>query len=122
MIKRPFEQVESEIRQEKAETLGRLGERLERALLEIEALRQEILSQAETVRHGTVGEGERTTVELDKRLAEHAGLCSKAGQLRFSLIIQREAVGLWRHEDVDRQYPMPGRLSNPIVKPHGAER
>jgi hypothetical protein len=122
MIKRTFEEVESEIRKEKAEALGRVGERLERTLLEIEAFRREILSLAETVPHGTVGDGDRTTGEIDKRLAEHARLCEEAGQLRFSLIIQREAVGLWRHEDVDRQYPMPGRLSIPIVKPDGEER
>jgi hypothetical protein len=122
MIKRAFEKIESEIRKEKAEALGRAGERLERTLLEIEALRQEILSLAETDLHGTVGEGDRTTLEIDKRLAEHARLCEEVGQLRFSLIIQREAVGLWRHEDVDRQYPMPVRLSIPIVKPDGEAR
>jgi hypothetical protein len=122
MIKRTFEQVESEIRKEKAEALGRVGERLERTLLEIEAFRREILSLAETVPHGTVGDGDRTTGEIDKRLGEHARLCEEAGQLRFSLIIQREALGLWRHEDVDRQYPMPVRLSIPIVKPDGEVR
>ena len=38
-----FENVESEIRKEKAEALGRAGERLERALQELEAFRQEFL-------------------------------------------------------------------------------
>jgi hypothetical protein len=28
-------------------------------------------------------------------------------ELRHFLIIQREAIGLRRHEDVDRHYPMP---------------
>jgi hypothetical protein len=45
MKKPSFETVETEIRKEKAEALGRAGERLERALQELEAFRQECLGR-----------------------------------------------------------------------------
>jgi hypothetical protein len=120
MKKPAFEQVESEIRKEKAETLGRAGERLEQALLEIEGIRREILALAEKGLAPTNDEREQFRLEMHERLTEHTRLCEEAKWLRHTLIIQREAVGLWRHEDVDRQYPLPRPLSLPIVG-HGGE-
>jgi hypothetical protein len=120
MKKPAFEQIESEIRKEKAETLGRAGDRLQRALVEIERIRREILSLAERDTVPTTEDREPLRQQMAERLAEHARLCEEAKRLRHTLIIQREAVGLWRHEDVDRQYPMPGPLSVPIVC-HGGE-
>ncbi len=117
MKKHAFEQVESEIRKEKAEALGRAGERLEQILLEIEAFRLEILCQAEKRLEPSLGDRDRLARDMKERLAEHARLCEEAKRLRHTLIIQREAVGLWRHEDVDRQYPMPRPLSLPSVTP-----
>jgi len=122
MKKHAFEQVESEIRKEKAEALGRAGERLEQILLEIEAFRQEILCQAEKRLEPSLGDRDRLARDMKERLAEHARLCEEANRLRHSLIIQREAVGLWRHEDVDRQYPMPRPLSLPSVTPDREKR
>jgi hypothetical protein len=122
MKKHAFEQVESEIRKEKAEALGRAGERLEQILLEIEAFRQEILSQVEKRLEPSLADKDRLVKEMKERLAEHARLCEEAKHLRHTLIIQREAVGLWRHEDVDRQYPMPRPLSVPTGTPGGETR
>ena len=122
MKKHAFEQVESEIRKEKAEALGRAGERLEQILLEIEAFRQEILCQAEERLEPSLGERDRLARDMKERLAEHARLCDQAKHLRHTLIIQREAVGLWRHEDVDRQYPMPRPLLLPSGTPSGEAR
>jgi len=120
-MKKPgIEQVEAEIRKEKAETLGRAGERLEQALLEVEGIRRAILSLAGKPHGPSVEDQDRQRRELAEKLAEHARLCEQAKRLRHTLIIQREAVGLWRHEDVDRQYPMPRPLSLPIVC-HGGE-
>ena len=114
-MKRPaFEQVESEIRKEKAETLGRAGERLEQALQEIEGMRRDILCLAGKPLDPSIEDKDRQRLELAEKLAEHARLCEQAKRLRHTLIIQREAVGLWRHEDVGRQYPLPGPLSLPI--------
>ncbi len=115
MKKPAFDQVESEIRKEKAETLGRAGERLEQALLEIEGIRREILSLAEKCPGPTNEDRDQLGPKMAERLAEQARLCEEAKWLRHTLIIQREAVGLWRHEDVDRQYPIPRPLSLPIV-------
>ena len=122
MKKPTFEQIESEIRKEKAETLGRAGERLEQALLEIEGIRREILSLAEKGRVPTDEDREHLRSKMAERLAEHARLCEEAKWLRHTLIIQREAVGLWRHEDVDRQYPVPRPLSVPTGTPGGETR
>lgn len=119
MKKHAFEQVESEIRKEKAETLGRAGERLEQTLLDIEAIRQEILCQAEKRLEPSLGHSDRLARDMKAILAEHAHLCDQAKHLRHTLIIQREAVGLWRHEDVDRQYPMPRPLPLPAGTPSG---
>ena len=122
MKKPAIDQIESEIRKEKAETLGRAGERLEQALLEIEGMRREILSLAEKGRVPTNEDREQLRLQIAERLAEHARLCEEATRLRHTLIIQREAVGLWRHEDVDRQYPMPSPLSLPNVRQAGEGR
>lgn len=122
MKKNAFEQVESEIRKEKAEALGRAGERLEQILLEIEAFRQEILSQAEKRLEPSLGDRDRLARDMKERLVEHDRLCEEAKQLRHALIIQREAVGLWRHEDVERQYPVPRPLSLPTTTPNGETR
>ena len=120
MQKPAFEQVESEIRKEKAETLGRAGERLEQALQKLEGIRRGILCLAGESLDPSLRDREPVRLAMAEKVAEHARLCEEAKRLRHTLIIQREAVGLWRHEDVDRQYPMPRPLSLPIVC-HGGE-
>lgn len=122
MKKHAFEQVESEIRKEKAEALGRAGERLEQTLLDIEAIRQEILCQADKRLEPSLAGRDRLARAMKENVAEHARLCEEAKRLRHTLIIQREAVGLWRHEDVDRQYPVPRPLSVPAGPPSGETR
>lgn len=105
-----FETVESEIRTEKAEALGRAGERLEDSIQKLQTLRQELLDLVAEARQSFCGGQERVPVEAEQRLREYMRLREQAKALRHSLIIQREAVGLLRHEDVDRQYPLPGPL------------
>jgi hypothetical protein len=122
MRRHPFDQIESEIRKEKAEALGRAGERLEKTLLEIEGLRQELLSLAKEHLEPPAGDRDRLLREMRQNLAAHARLCEEAKQLRLTLIIQREAVGLWRHEDVDRQYPVPAPLPLPTASRGGEGR
>jgi hypothetical protein len=122
MKRHAFEQIESEIRKEKAEALGRAGERLEQILLEIEEFRQEICCLVEKRLETSPGARGSHARDLEVRLAEHARLCEEAKRLRHSLIIQREAVGLWRHEDVERQYPVPRPLTRPPGTPSGETR
>lgn len=82
--------VEREIRHEKARTLGKAGEELERACAEAWARFRSDEASAE-----------------DRREARDRAL-----RRRHFLILQREAMGLFGHADVDRLYPLP-----PVDKP-----
>jgi hypothetical protein len=86
-----------EIVKEKAVTLGRAGERLEAALATVAAL-----AAAWQTADGDVTARERLAAEYECawRTAETA---------RQTLLIQREAVGLRHHRDVDQQFPRPPR-------------
>lgn len=84
---------EEEIRAEIAASLGRTAERLEGLLAEIEALR----ARAD----GLAGAERAAIVE------RHNELCGAAERWRWYLVVQREAIGLTRHEDVERMYPIP---------------
>jgi hypothetical protein len=88
---------EREIVQEKAATLGRAGERLEAALATLAELAGAWRAAADNgpARAQLAAEYERAW-----RAAETA---------RLTLLIQREAVGLRHHRDVDAQFPRPRR-------------
>lgn len=106
-----FEAVELEIRKEKAEALGRAGERLECALQALEMFRRELQVLMANRPGGPLNKGGGVPPDLQKKLAEHARLEEQVSHLRTCLIIQREAMGLRRHDDVDRQYPVPAPLT-----------
>ncbi len=108
-MKDALEKIDSEIRKEKAEALGRAGERLERAIRDLEMAGRELMqiwasipSCQQQEAHLEAGMQEKWDQYF--RLARHVQI------LRHHLIIQREAVGLRRHEDVDWQYPLPPAL------------
>jgi hypothetical protein len=105
-----FETIESEIRKEKAEALGRAGQDLERSLREIEMVRQECLGLLSVERQFLRDGKTCPLAEYERKAADYGRLREQARALRHALIIQREALGLSRHEDVDRQYPLPGPL------------
>ncbi len=117
---RAFETVESEIRGEKAEALGRAGERLERALQELLAFRQEFIGLLAPAPESVADGKGQSAAEFERKAAEYTRLCDQSRAFRHALIIQREAVGLWGHEDVDRQYPLPGPLPLPTMTPDEA--
>src|SRR5262245_58816257 len=81
--------LEREIRHEKARTLGKAGEALEHAA----ALAWE--------RHRAAETGEQGAAEAYRAAYE------AARERRHRLLLQREALGLFRHGDVDRCYPLP---------------
>jgi len=85
-----------EIVKEKAVTLGRAGERLEVALAEVAAVARAWRAA------GDAAERQRLTAAYDRawRAADTA---------RQTLLIQREAVGLRHHRDVEQQFPRPPR-------------
>jgi hypothetical protein len=81
--------IEKEIRHEKARSLGRAGEGLEvAAKLAWSFWRYVDLDDPVSVQDYV----------LTRILAEKA---------RHSLILQREALGIYSHDDVDRCYPLP---------------
>lgn len=115
IMKRPIESIEAEIRQEKAEALGRTGERLERMLDELAGLRNELLDSSVAVSSSlAAADGEQLAV-LHEKTERYTRLREQAQQIRHCLVIQREAVGLRRHEDVDRQYPVPPPLTLSMI-------
>jgi hypothetical protein len=89
--------LEAEMRAEKAAALGRIAGGLEGILAELRRRREDF---------GRLPRDERS------RAAEaYDALRERARLYRWYLVVQREALGLFRHEDVDRHYPLPGPLS-----------
>ena len=88
---------EREIVQEKAATLGRAGERLEAALA--------TLAEVAATWRAAVNDGDART----RLAAEYEHAWRMAETARLTLLIQREAVGLRHHRDVDAQFPRPPR-------------
>jgi len=105
-----LENTEIEIRREKAEALGRTGERLEHILEELARLQDDLLSRAAVLGSSFGVTAGQDSSDLRVKVKKCAGLREQARQLRHYLVIQREAIGLRRHEDVDRQYPSPPPL------------
>ena len=93
-----FDKLEQEIVKEKAAALGRTGERLEAALADAEALRLALDGESDP--------GRRTALMRD-----YEGARQRALLARTMLLIQREAIGLRHHRDVDQQFPEPPRRS-----------
>lgn len=110
-----FEKVEEEIRREKAESLGRTGERLERTLLELERLRQELMGLAAHQLPAVPDGDEDVLPAIEAKLETYARLREQARTFRSYLVIQREALGLRKHDDVDRKYPLPPPLPLPLL-------
>ena len=92
--------VETEIVREKAETLGRAGERLERALADVREAARRLEAAA--------GEAREIVAALARAYDE---VFSRALAARQTLLIQREAIGLRNHRIVDQEFPEPRRLS-----------
>ena len=93
-----FEKLEEEILREKAAALGRAGERLESALEEARELGRALDAERDPERRAAL-----------LRLYEAAR--RRADSARLMLVVQREAIGLRYHRDVDLQFPQPPRRS-----------
>jgi hypothetical protein len=89
--------LESELLKERAGALGRTGSILEAHLEQCQRLLEQL----------RMAKGrERTRLVREYRAAR-----TEAETWRWYLTMQREAIGLRHHEDVDRQYPIP-----PVVR------
>jgi hypothetical protein len=91
-------QAELDIMKEKAEALGRLGERLDESLQRITSLEQRIkLLERE-------GKG---VGEVNALIREFNHVRQRALQYLYYLVIQREAIGFRRHANVTGVYQIP---------------
>lgn len=85
--------IEVQLRQEKASALRRTGDKLEKLMGEVARLGQELSAAAGPVR--------------TRKLAEYQKMRADAEHQRWCLVVQREAMGLWDHQEVELMYPMP---------------
>jgi hypothetical protein len=87
----------SELAREKASGLGRTGQLLEEAIDRLKVLRRSI----DTLR----------ATDRDEAIAEYSTVRKRALELRWYLEVQREAMGLRRHTDLEQFFPIPGPLT-----------
>lgn len=85
--------IEAEARQERASALGRVGRILEAHLDEAHALKARWERAPQSARPA-----------LEAAFAQEVELAKK---YRWYLEVQREAMGLRQHQEVERQYPIP---------------
>lgn len=87
--------LEAELNKERAAALGRSAQKLEASLEECRALANAVRAASPHARP-----------ELVRRYDE---AWKHAETQRWNLCVQREAIGLRRHDDVDAMYPRPPR-------------
>jgi hypothetical protein len=92
---------EAEIVAEQASALGRAARALESRLTECAELQAAFAAVSEAV-----PDGAQRRQALQLRYAE---VRKEAETYRWYLVVQREAMGMRRHEQLDRFYPMPPR-------------
>jgi hypothetical protein len=83
---------ESELNKERASALGATAAKLERALDECRALAEKL----DTLERGAL---------RDLLLEDYRRARDESERQRWNLCVQREAMGLRRHDDVERHYP-----------------
>lgn len=91
-----FAATERELNKERAAALGRIGRRLEGLLVRLGELR---------VQWDTAAPATRAAIAR-----AYADCHAEARRYRWYLEVQREAVGLRYHRDLDREYPIPPAL------------
>jgi hypothetical protein len=102
--------IEREILEEIALQSGRYGDRLDALLGEMATLRQTIEHIIAARRQARVGDADACP-ELNVGIAQYNQLRAQAQQVQHYLIIHREAMGFWNHDDVFRFYPIPAALT-----------
>jgi hypothetical protein len=102
--------IEREILEEIASQSGRYGDRLDILLGEMATLRKIIEPTMAAQRQNQVQDAKVCT-ELNAGITEYNRLRVQAQQVQHYLIIHREAMGFWNHDDVFRFYPIPAALA-----------
>jgi hypothetical protein len=104
--------IEREILEEIASQSGRYGDRLDALLGAMATLLETIERTSAQLRHQKVDESDACHA-LDAGIAQYNRLRAQAQQVQHYLIIHREAMGFWNHDDVFRCYPIPAALTPP---------
>lgn len=89
-----IDKTQEEIVEEIAKSLGHSGELLEGVLAQLETLGKKL-------------EGLEDTAMYNSLVERYNDLRKEALQRREMLMIHREAIGLWKHRDIDACYPIP---------------
>jgi hypothetical protein len=108
--------IEREILKEIASQSGRYGDRLDALLGEMATLRQAIEYTIAGLRQDQTDNAEASPA-LNAGIAEYNRLRAQAQQVQHYLIIHREAMGFWNHDDVFHFYPIPAALT-PLLPAH----
>jgi hypothetical protein len=108
--------IEREILEEIASQSGRYGNRLDALLGEMATLRQAIEpAMAQLQRDGK--DDADACRALNAGIEQYNRLRAQAQRVQHYLIIHREAMGFWNHDDVFRFYPIPAALT-PLPPTH----
>jgi hypothetical protein len=108
--------VQREILEEIASQSGRYGDRLDALLGELSTLRHSIERHIAPLCQDGAGDGDAWHA-LNASIAQYNRLRAQAQQVQHYLIIHREAMGFWNHDDVFRCYPIPSALT-PLPPAH----
>jgi hypothetical protein len=108
--------VEREILEEVASQSGRYGDRLDVLLGAMATLRGAIQEALDRELSGGSGDAD-SRAALNATIAQYNRLRTQAQQVQHYLIIHREAMGFWNHDDVFRCYPIPAALT-PLPPAH----
>jgi hypothetical protein len=108
--------IEREILEEIASQSGRYGDRLAALLEAMATLRHSIEPAVAQLRPDSLGDAEACH-GLNADIVQYNRLRAQAQQVQHYLIIHREAMGFWNHDDVFRCYPIPAALT-PLPSAH----
>jgi hypothetical protein len=106
--------IEREILEEIASQSGRYGDRLAALLSDMATLRQRIEPIIAGLQHNGLGDADACQA-LMANIAQYNRLRAQAERVQHYLIIHREAMGFWNHDDVFRFYPIPAALRPPSI-------
>jgi hypothetical protein len=102
--------IEREILEEIASQSGRYGDRLDVLLRDMATLRQTIEPAIAQLQQAGVSDADAYRA-LNAGIGQYNQLRAQAQRVEHYLIIHREAMGFWNHDDVFRFYPIPAALT-----------
>jgi hypothetical protein len=108
--------IEREILQEIASQSGRYGDRLTALLGDMATLRQALEPALAQLRQDRLSDAAACQA-LTAGIVQYNQLRAQAQRVQHYLIIHREAMGFWNHDDVFRFYPIPTALT-PLPSTH----